>query len=241
MPTRCRSALLALLVGSLTSTLVAQSSVKEFKLGGSAQILNEECIRLTPETPYVSGSAWFQNPMDLEFPFELTVDLVLGENDELGADGIVFVFHPTMQTGYRGEGMGFAGLYPSLGIEFDTYQNYHLGDPAADHLAIMPHGQAHHARSMVGPIELPNLENGAKRPLTIAWNPGTHTLNVTLDGQLRATYVGDIVQEIFGGNSKVYWGATAATGRKINYQDVCIRKLVYASVAGHPSHDTKGK
>ncbi|PPK86468.1 legume-like lectin family protein [Neolewinella xylanilytica] len=225
-----RPILLTLIALSIGQIGRAQSSVKEFRLGGSAEILNEECIRLTPETPYVSGSAWFQNPMDLEYPFELTVDLVLGENDELGADGIVFVFHPTMQTGYRGEGMGFAGLYPSLGIEFDTYQNYHLGDPSADHVAIMPHGQAHHARSMVGPIDLPNLENGAKRPLTIAWNPGNQTLQVSLDGQTVATYTGDIINDIFGGNSKVYWGATAATGRKMNYQDVCIRKLVYAMV-----------
>ncbi|MGB3798768.1 MAG: L-type lectin-domain containing protein [Lewinella sp.] len=225
-----RSFIALLFALSITQLSNAQSSVKEFRLGGSAQILNDECIRLTPSTPYVSGSAWFQNPMDLEYPFELTVDLVLGENDELGADGIVFVFHPSMQTGYRGEGMGFAGLYPSLGIEFDTYQNYHLGDPAADHVAIMPHGQAHHARSMVGPIDLPNLENGAKRPLTIAWNPGTQTLQVSLDGNTVATYQGDIINDIFGGNSKVYWGATAATGRKINYQDVCIRKLVYAMV-----------
>ena len=224
-PRHCLT-LFALLVGSLG--LVAQNSVKDFRLGGSAAILNEECIRLTPETPYVSGSAWFQNVMDLEYPFELTLDLVLGENDDLGADGIVFVFHPSMQTGYRGEGMGFAGLYPSLGIEFDTYQNFHLGDPVADHVAIMPHGQPHHARSMVGPIALPNLENGARRPLTISWNPGTKLLKVSLDGTLRATYEGDIVAELFGGNSKVYWGATAATGRKMNYQDVCIRKLVYA-------------
>ena len=208
--------------------LVGQNSVQDFRLGGSAAILNEECIRLTPEVPYASGSAWFQNVMDLEYPFELTLDLVLGENDDLGADGIVFVFHPSMQTGYRGEGMGFAGLYPSLGIEFDTYQNYHLGDPAADHVAIMPHGQPHHARSMAGPVALPNLENGARRPLTIAWNPGTQLLTVSLDGTQRASYEGDIINEIFGGNSKVFWGATAATGRKMNYQDVCIRKLVYA-------------
>ena len=210
--------------------LPAQNSVEEFKLGGVARVLNDECIRLTPSAAYVSGSAWFQNPMDLEYPFELTVDLILGENDELGADGIVFVFHPTMQTGYRGEGMGFAGLYPSLGIEFDTYQNFHLGDPAADHVAIMAHGQLHHARSLAGPVDVGNLENGAKRPLTVSWNPGTQTLKVTLDGALRASYSGDIIREIFGGNSKVYWGATAATGRKMNYQDVCIRKLVYALV-----------
>lgn len=219
---------LFLLLVTLAPALAAQSSVRDFRLGGTAQVLNEECIRLTPDVPYASGSAWFQNKMDLEYPFELTLDLVLGENDDLGADGIVFVFHPGMQTGYRGEGMGFAGLYPSLGIEFDTYQNYHLGDPAADHVAIMPHGQAHHARSMVGPIELPNLENGAKRPLTISWHPGEQKLEVSLDGQVRASYTGDIINEIFGGNSEVYWGATAATGRKTNYQDVCIRKLIYA-------------
>ena len=229
MTVQLRRYLPLVIAAVLPVCLLSQSSVEEFELGGSATVLNDECIRLTPETPYVSGSAWFQNVMDLDYPFELTVDLVLGDNDELGADGIVFVFHPSMQTGYRGEGMGFAGLYPSLGIEFDTYQNYHLGDPAADHLAIMPHGQPHHARSMVGPIELPNLENGARRPLTISWHPGTNTLKVSLDGQLRATYEGNIITEIFGGNSKVYWGATAATGRKMNYQDVCIRKLVYAS------------
>lgn len=221
---------IAALLLLLAPALRAQSSVQDFKLGGSARILNDECIRLTPEGEYNSGSAWFQNAMDLEYPFELTVDLVLGNNDELGADGIVFVFTPTMQTGYRGEGMGFAGLYPSLGIEFDTYQNFHLGDPAADHLAIMPHGQPHHARSLVGPIELPNLEDGAKHPLTISWNPGNTRLTIELDGKVVASMQRDIVSDIFGGNSKVFWGATAATGRKINFQDVCIRKLTYAMV-----------
>ncbi len=230
MTTSPLSPLLALCLLCLAPALAAQSSVSEFRLGGSAKILNEECIRLTPDVPYVSGSAWFQNPIDLDYPFELSVDLVLGENDDLGADGIVFVFHPSMQTGYRGEGMGFAGLYPSLGIEFDTYQNYHLGDPPADHISIMPHGQANHGISLVGPIEVPNLENGAKRPLTITWNPGTNTLQIALDDVVRATLRADIIEEIFGGNSKVYWGATAATGRKTNYQDVCIRKLVYASL-----------
>lgn len=224
------TALFVLLLIGMAPALRAQSSVSEFKLGGVAKVISEECIRLTPATPYVSGSAWFQNPMDLEYPFELSIDLVLGENDELGADGIVFVFHPTMRTGWRGEGMGFAGLYPSLGIEFDTYQNGHLGDPGSDHLAIMPHGQPNHRVSLEGPIALPNLEDGARHALTISWQPGEQTLRIMLDDQLRATYQGDIIGDIFGGNSKVYWGATAATGRKDNYQDVCIRKLVYAMV-----------
>lgn len=226
---------LPLFVGILIALLSpargpAQSSVQDFKLGASATILDEECIRLTPDIPYVSGSAWYQNPMDLEYPFELTLCLVLGEKDGEGADGIVFVFHPTMRTGYRGEGMGFAGLSPSLGIEFDTYQNYHLGDPVADHLAIMPNGRAYHQATLKGPIPLSNLEDGQKHLLKISWNPGVQTLEIYVDKELQARYEGDIINGIFGGNSQVFWGATAATGRLSNYQDVCIKKLVYAGV-----------
>ena len=124
-----RCSLTFLLLTLLCTGGRAQTSVQDFKLGGSARILNDECIRLTDDVQFLSGSAWYEKAIDLDQPFELTVCLVLGKNDELGADGVGFIFHPSMRTGYRGEGMGFAGLYPSLGIEFDTYQNYHLGDP----------------------------------------------------------------------------------------------------------------
>ncbi len=217
---------LLLLVGSLS--VCAQSSVRDFTLGNAARIISEECIRLTPDVPYISGSAWYNRAIDLNLPFEMHINLVLGEKDGEGADGIVFVFHPTMRTGFRGEGMGFAGLRPSLGIEFDTYLNYHLNDPAADHLAVMINGQAFHAFGLVRPIELPNLEDGAWHPLRIIWDPKTHRLAIFLDQQLVLTYTGDLVNEVFGGNPLVYWGATAATGRLSNYQDICIKKLVFA-------------
>lgn len=210
--------------------LSAQSDVQDFILGGSARILNEECIRLTPDVQFVSGSAWYEKAIDLSQPFEITVCLVLGENDDLGADGIGFVFHPTRQTGYRGEGMGFAGLFPSLGIEFDTYQNYHLADPAQDHVAININGQPHHFASVDGPTAVPNLEDGNKHLLWINWDPVYQTLTVKLDGKDRANLELDIVKNIFEGNSTVYWGVTAATGRKTNYQDICIKKLTFATV-----------
>ncbi|MEM6395345.1 MAG: L-type lectin-domain containing protein [Bacteroidota bacterium] len=216
------------LLSILASVLSAQGSVRDFDLGGSAYILNEECIRLTPDIQYMSGSAWHREPIDLSKGFEMLICLVLGEKNLLGADGIVFVFHPSKLTGYRGEGMGFGGLVPSLGIEFDTYQNAHLGDPSADHLSIMPNGRMHQVQSLLGPVLLPNLEDGAKHPLRILWDPELQQLEIQLDGEQRALYEGDIVNEIFGGNSIVYWGATAATGRKSNFQDVCIKRLIYA-------------
>jgi hypothetical protein len=212
----------------------AQSSVDDFRLGGVAKILNDECIRLTPDEMFVSGSAWYERAINLNEPFEITVCLVLGKNDELGADGIGFIFHPTMRTGYRGEGMGFAGLVPSLGIEFDTYQNFHLGDPTADHVAINVNGQPHHYASLDGPNPVPNLEDGKKHLLWINWDPIEKTLTVLLDGEERAKLNANIVSEIFGGNSTVFWGVTAATGRKTNYHDICIKKLTFAEATVQP-------
>lgn len=210
--------------------ILAQSSVEEFALGGSARILDEDCIRLTPDQPFRSGSAWYEEAMDLRQPFELTVCLVFGRNDSLGADGISFVFHPTMQTGYRGEGMGFAGLIPSLGIEFDTYQNGHLADPVADHLAVNVNGQPHHFASIYGPVDLPDLEDGRKHLLWVRWNPAERELLIHLDGKERANLTIDLIGEVFAGNPRVFWGATAATGRKTNFHDICIKKLVFAAV-----------
>lgn len=223
-----KSLLLCALLLTFMSNTYAQSSVEDFKLGGTARILNDECIRLTPDVQYASGSAWYEKPIDLSQPFELTVCLVLGKRDELGADGIGFVFHPVMRTGYRGEGMGFAGLYPSLGIEFDTYQNFHLADPVGDHVAISVNGQPHHYASLVGPVEVGELEDGKKHLLWIQWDPLDKELVIQLDGIERARLAEDIVAKVFQGNPIVYWGATAATGRKMNYHDICIKKLVFA-------------
>ena len=225
-----RLASLFLLLFCLQTSLSSQTSVEEFRLGGSAYVLNDECIRLTPDAEFRSGSAWYEKAIDLRQPFELTLCLVLGENDDLGADGIAFVFTPRATTGYRGEGMGFAGLVPSVGIEFDTYQNYHLGDPAEDHVAIAINGQPHHYASVDGPNPVGNLEDGNKHLLFITWDPYDQQLMVTLDGKLRAQLGADLVKEVFGGNPQVYWGVTAATGRKTNYQDICIKKLKFASV-----------
>jgi hypothetical protein len=233
--------LLLFLLLTLTPFLEGQRSVEEFKLGGTARILNDECIRLTPDVQFASGSAWYENAIDLSRPFQITVCLVFGKNDELGADGIGFIFHPTMRTGYRGEGMGFAGLYPSLGIEFDTYQNYHLADPEPDHVSINVNGQPHHFASVVGPEAVPNLEDGKKHLLWINWDPLEKRLTVQLDGEDRAILDADIVKEVFNGNPTVFWGVPAATGRETNYHDICIKKLTFAEATIQPKVDFGGK
>lgn len=200
------------------------SMVRDFRLEGSAALHGDDCIRLTPDVPYQTGSAWFREPIDLSKPFDMRVQVVLGTKDTQGADGIVFVFHPQGETGYRGEGMGFAGLEPSLGIELDTYRNDHLADPLADHVALMRNGRSWHGADAL-PTMLPDLEDGKRHSLGIVWRPDPGKLEVHLDGELRATYPGSVVQQTFGGTPKVYWGMTAGTGRLSNAQDVCFERL----------------
>ncbi|MFK7978801.1 MAG: L-type lectin-domain containing protein [Saprospiraceae bacterium] len=206
----------------------AQLNLSDFELGGSATKLNEQCIRLVPDLQYDKGSAWYKKAIDLNAPFEMEVCLVLGCKDEEGADGIVFVFTPFARTGFWGEGMGFAGLNPSLGIEFDTYQNYHLGDPAEDHISVMANGETFHPYSLVKPIAVDNLEDCKRHPLKIVWDPYDQLLKIYLDYELKVTYNKDLVKDIFQGNSGVYWGITSATGRLSNNHDICIKKLQFA-------------
>jgi len=228
--------------GLFSLTAKAQLNIEDFQLSGTAQQVNDQCIRLVPDFQYVSGSAWYKKAIDLSQPFEMEICLVLGEKDLDGADGIVFVFHPNFaRTGWRGEGMGFAGLRPSLGIEFDTYLNYHLGDPEEDHIAIMANGQTHHALSLVGPVLLPNLEDNNKHLLRIIWDPSIDQLQVYLDSEKRVTYNSDIVKEIFNGQSAVYWGVTAATGRLSNDHQVCIKKLIFAEADPQPGEEKEAE
>ena len=206
----------------------AQLNISDFELGGSAAKLNEQCIRLVPDLQYDKGSAWYKKAIDLNAPFEMEVCLVLGCKDDEGADGIVFVFTPFARTGFWGEGMGFAGLNPSLGIEFDTYQNYHLGDPVEDHISVMANGETFHPYSLVKSIHVNNLEDCKRHPLKIVWDPYDQLLKIYLDDELKVTYNKDLVKDIFQGNSGVYWGITSATGRLSNNHDICIKKLQFA-------------
>jgi len=213
------------LFGLLWATeAAAQSSVRDFDLGGSAQIASEDCIRLTPDAPYLSGSAWFRMPVDLGRPFVVRLSLVLGEKDAPGADGIAFVLHPVMRTGWRGEGMGFTGLSPSLAVEFDTYQNRHLFDPVQDHVAVVVNGDTFHAGEDF--VLVDNLEDQRRHPLVIQWSPEESLLRVRLDGSERAAVPAEMVRQLFGEQTSLHWGMTAATGRLSNDQLICLEELL---------------
>ena len=218
----------------LSNLLIAQNkdiSLADirFKKGGDVSKLGADCYQLTSDRTWSSGAIWYPSPINLTENFEMEVELFLGCSDG-GADGIVFIFSSELKVGYSGEGMGFAGLYPSLGIEFDTYQNYHLGDPAKDHIAVMSNGQINHVNyvnNLAGPIMSKNLEDCKNHKLKVLWKAKEKELLVSLDGSNIIGLQKNIVSDIFNEDPKVYWGFSAATGGQRNEHRICFEKLAF--------------
>ncbi|MBK8501837.1 MAG: hypothetical protein IPL46_06300 [Saprospiraceae bacterium] len=181
--------------------------VDDFVLSGDAVEIGDQCVRLTPPIDWASGSAWYRDAIDLNASFQMEMELMFGCDDLGGADGIVFAFTPYQGiTGHGGEGMGFAGLRPSLGLEIDTWENEHLSDPPDDHIALLQHGYVNHLYNLKGPIPIPNVEDCQLHQLGIYWDHLTKILSVLLDRKEILSYQDDIVDRIFAGESKVYWG-----------------------------------
>ncbi len=210
--------------------ILAQNTVRlsDFYPAGDAIVQGSNCFQLTHDRQWSSGSIWYKESIDLSSSFDMELELMLGRKDRAGADGIVFVFHPQrIRVGYAGEGMGFAGLVPSIGIEVDTWENTHLLDPAEDHIAILKNGSVAHYNNLAGPIKIDNIEDGRNHKFRINWDATTQELAIYLDGRKKLAVRENIVKTIFGGQSKVYWGITSATGKFNNQQNVCLKKLVF--------------
>lgn len=216
-------------------------AISDFRLSGDAVGAGGRCIQLTFDQRWSSGSIWYKEAISLKAPFEMELKVMLGCKNEDGADGMVFVFHPNdRRVGYAGEGMGFSGLRPSIGIEIDTWENEHLGDPSQDHVALLRDGSVAHYRNLEGPNPIRNIEDCTEHDLRINWYPGRQQLTIHIDGQQVLLYQGDLLREVFRGNDKVYWGVTSGTGQYSNRHSVCIEKLDFGLVEELPKLELSG-
>jgi gliding motility-associated-like protein len=174
-----------------------------------------------------AGSVWNINLIDLNLSFDKSFTVNLGCNSSQwgGADGMVFALQPlNTSIGSSGGQMGLGGVSPSLGIYIDTYQNTAHGDMFNDHISINLNGDVIHSSSnnIAGPFDLGEVENCVPEPLRITWDPITTLMNVYYNNILVLSHTGDIINNVFNGNSMVYWGFTASTGGASNFHQFCI-------------------
>ncbi len=215
----------------LSSVLWAQRpTVEDFTMSGDTYLTEEGCFRLTDELDYSSGSIWYKRPINLRDPFSIRLSIMVGCQDDSGADGMVFAMTPKAnRVGFRGEGIGFSGLVPSVGVEIDTWLNEHLNDPVEDHISVMLNGRVGHWNDLVGPIKIANIEDCERHGFYVHWRPNEKILRVEIDGSEVIAARIDLINQVFGGNPFVYWGVTAATGRYNNMHEVCFDRLAYES------------
>lgn len=217
-----------LTLGLLYLQLLLQAQTQHtYILNGSATQTSCNCYVLTQDVPTNSGTVWNKNKISLNNSFDYYFDVFLGCNDA-GADGIAFVLQTQgTNLGASGQGIGFKGISPSLGVIIDTYQNYDENDPAYDHIAIQMDGVTNHTdtNNLAGPVTAlansNNIEDCNWHSLHIKWDAAAQQMEVSMDGISRLTLQKDIVNTIFGGDPMVYWGFGGATGGATNLQQFC--------------------
>lgn len=215
---------------------------EDFLMTGTTVIANERCFQLTENELWQGGGVWFKNRITLSEAFSIELNLFFG-CDDAGADGMVFILHPELRTGSRGEGMGFGRLVPSFGVEMDTYLNPHLSDPYHDHVSFMNHGLMSHYYGLSEPVSLnpdqKDVEDCDYHRVKIDWNPDSRLVSFFFDGNLRVQKKVNLIESIFDGEDRVYWGFTSATGAKMNRHLVCVDKLEFEEAPELSNRDFK--
>ena len=249
-------------------------SLSDLRLNGTAQLLpSESVLRLVPnfetnpggDPP--AGSAWTSSRFDVatswsvSFDFQLwdpNLDAVL-DGDGSGGDGLTFViqndpFFGTDALGRGAGGMGFLGIYNSVAVMFDTYQNnVAYGDPNGNYVAVntrgtdfnVPHHFCTGGQLTTDPavIDLPGETctddpvlamttavprlDGPIHNARVTYAPGT--MNVFLDSVPVLSFGLDLPSTLALANgTDAYLGFTA--GSRFSYQNHDILNVSYAAV-----------
>ncbi len=203
---------------------------------GEACLEAGTCFTLTEDQGSQAGAVWDLDTINLNQSFDATFCLYLGVNDANGADGFAFVMRApeTNQIGGVGQGLGYAdynetpeneGIFPSIAIEYDTWDNGAVGnDIPDDHTSLFYNG------NLAIPIEpsVPllglgiNAEDGEYHTTRIVWDALTFQLDMYFDDELLISHNENIIESVFGGFPQVIWGFTSSTGGSSNLQQICF-------------------
>ncbi|MGB6036289.1 MAG: L-type lectin-domain containing protein, partial [Cryomorphaceae bacterium] len=222
----------------LSLLLIIAASLSSWGQGynfvGNSTATGDDCFILTQATQWQNGAIWYDEAINILAPFNLQFTASFGTLDDAGADGMVFVMQQAGNDviGVPGGGMGFEGFSPSLGVEFDSFQNVNFGDPAYDHMAVLTNGNPNHnlVQNLAGPVPISptsdNVEDGQDYIIDISWEPMLSLLTVSVNCEVRLQVNVSLQFVVFPGNPEVFWGFTGATGGEFNEQVICLDPFI---------------
>lgn len=224
-----------LLFTMLISSIV--SFTQEYSINGDAIENSQDCFQMTEAVNGQLSSFFANEQIDLNEPFEFIFELNFGFNPG-GADGMVFILqnHGTDYLGVSGGGIGFENgqTTQSLGIEFDTFLNPEREDLSADHIGIISQASTSHIAptGLTPAVQMSattiDVEDGQDHLAKVYWDPVSQIISVDFDCVFRTSANVDLIQDVFGGNSLVYWGFSSSTGGLNNAQSLCYLKTLEA-------------
>lgn len=196
--------------------------------GNAAQVGN--VLRVTPAAGGQSGSAFTTTtiPLGVGASFSTYFQFRIGQSggssdgDGLGADGIVFAIQTVSSTvGAPGGGIGYAGISPSVGIEFDTWFNPEFGDTDGNHVGLDVNGSLNSNPRTAEPTRFNNGQvwnawidyNGTTNQLEVRWSLSTTR---PVAAQLSGT---PNIAAILG-TTNAYVGFTSGTGSAWGNHDI---------------------
>ncbi len=206
------------------------SNTNGLKLNGdTAQV--GSALRLAKASDFSSGSAFTTNQIALGtgnsfstyFQFQISNSGGLGDGDGAGADGLVFVVQTVSNNvGSSGGGIGYSSISPSMGVEFDTFDNGSgFGDPNGNHVGIDLNGNIVSVQTQTEPVRFNNGEiwnawidyNGDTHEFEARWSQSTVR---PIASQLSRTL--DLAALL--GQDSAFIGFTSATGSGIGDHDI---------------------
>ncbi|MEP6963779.1 MAG: L-type lectin-domain containing protein [Acidobacteriota bacterium] len=245
----------------------APISLSTLSLVGTSQLVSPTLLRLTPNFDTApnspdppAGGAWTQNTLDVSKGFAASFAFRMSDAtgqvdpaDGSGGDGIAFViqndFRGTGAIGRGAGGIGFLGIFDSVAVMFDTYQNnYAYGDPNGNYVSVNTRGTAFNVphlfctggeltTDLSKALDLPGehcnanpslgltvlnsslLDNGAVHQVQLIYIPGS--LAVYLDGLQILTVPLNLAQTLsLQGGTNAYLGFTAGTRFSYQNQDI---------------------
>lgn len=258
-------ATITLLIFSMASSVLAQPVLRRtskfsfvdfhdlhsFALNGvTADIARDpargSALRLTNNLGQ-GGSAFLKSTASItkdasfstHFRFRISNPMGISEDDGQGADGIVFVVQTlSSKVGATGGGIGYEGLAPSVGIEFDTWANG--VDADGNHVGIDVNGKmtsvvAKHVKTRFNNGKVWNAwvdYNGKIHRLEVRWSQSSDRPEAAMLG-----YDVDLAKVL--GQTDVFLGFSSGTGSAGNTHDILDWRFVgrYAPI-GAPQQGT---